>query len=391
MTDIMAVRFCTAIFPFLTKRYILLTKRKRMEAMDLPVREEILQRAMRLHRTHPVVDAHLDLAGEILLRRGAGEKSIIRNRYLKQWRQAGIALIVCSVYVPDEVLLAEGTEGAWQNGLHQLEALYQDMADTPEVMPVRNRAELARAMAGEAIGILVYMEGLDGIGEQLERLEELYEMGVRGASLTWSRQNALASGCCRAGQHLQISGGLTKLGKEAVKEMERLSMFLDVSHLNDDGFEDVKKTAVKPFCATHSNARDVYDNYRNLTVSQLKYLAEQEGVAGLNGCRYIAGSLAGNHLEMLCRHLEYEVNAVGECHVGFGFDLCDSYGEARRLFRQKQGMEAGGEEKEDCLLSHGQIPLLTAALLQRGMEEEKVIRVMGENFAAYFARVLPPG
>lgn len=357
--------------------------------MDIPVKEKYLQQAMRLHRIHPVVDAHLDLAGEILLRMRAGEKHIIRKHYLSNWKQAGIALVVSSVYVPGEVLEREGTEGAWEDGLHQLEALYKDMADTQEVIPVRNQIELARAVAGEGIGILVYMEGLDGIGEKLERLEELYQMGVRGASLTWSRPNALATGCCKAGQHIQISGGLTELGKEAVKELERLSMFLDVSHLNDEGFEDLKKVAEKPFCATHSCARSVYDNYRNLTDEQLTYLAAQDGVVGLNGCKYITGSLAGNHLEMLCRHLEYEMEKAGATHTGFGFDLCDSYGEARRLLQKRQGKEPSEEEKEDCLLSHGQIPLLTAALLQRGMEEEKVVHAMGDSFVRYFEKVLP--
>ena len=357
--------------------------------MDIPVKEKYLQQAMRLHRTHPVVDAHLDLAGEILLRMRAGEKNIIRNHYLYNWKQAGISLIVSSVYVPGEVLEKAGVEGAWQDGLYQLEALYKDMADTPEVMPVRNQLELARVVAGEAIGILVYMEGLDGIGEKLERLEELYQMGVRGASLTWSRQNALATGCCKAGQHIQIVGGLTDLGREAVKELERLSMFLDVSHLNDEGFEDLKETAEKPFCATHSCARSVYDNYRNLTDEQLTYLASQGGVVGLNGCKYITGSLTGNHLEMLCRHLEYEVEKVGSIHTGFGFDLCDSYGDARRRLQRQQGRELLEEEREDCLVSHGQIPLLTAALLQRGMEEKKVIHAMGKSFVRYFEKVLP--
>lgn len=357
--------------------------------MDIPVKEKYLQQAMRLHRTHPVVDAHLDLAGEIPLRMRAGEKDIIRNHYLRNWKQAGISLIVSSVYVPNEVLKKEGVEGAWQDGLHQLEALYKDMADTPEVMPVRNQLELARAAAGEAIGILVYMEGLDGVGEKLERLEELYDLGVRGASLTWSRPNALATGCCKSSQHIQISGGLTDLGKEAVRELERLSMFLDVSHLNDEGFEDLKETAEKPFCATHSCVRSIYDSYRNLTDEQLSYLAMQDGVVGLNGCKYITGSLAGNHLEMLCRHLEYEVEKVGSIHTGFGFDLCDSYGEARRRLQRQQGREPLEEEREDCLVSHGQVPLLTAALLQRGMEEEKLIHAMGESFVQYFQKVLP--
>lgn len=355
--------------------------------MDILIKEEFLHKAIALHEKVPVVDAHLDLAGEVLIRSQLGEKEIIRRHYLKNWQIAGIRLIVSSVYVPTRVLKQGGSKAAWENALKQVDGLLKDMEGMEEVMPVRNRKDLKRAVKGEKIGILVYMEGLDCIGEELGRLETLYQMGVRGASLTWSRKNALATGCCKAGERIRITGGLTETGREAVRELERLSMFLDVSHLNDDGFEDVKKTAEKPFCATHSCAKTVYDNYRNLTDAQMEYLAGQGGVMGLNGCKYIAGSLSGNHLEMLCRHAEYEVEKAGEEHVGFGFDLCDSYDEAdRALFGGQTGK---APELCDCLLHHGQIPLLTAALLQRGMEEKKVTGIMGGNFIQYFNSVLP--
>lgn len=82
---------------------------------------------------------------------------------------------------------------------------------------------------------------------------------------------------------------------------------------------------------------------------------------GVNGCKYIAGSKAGNHLEMLCRHIEYEVEKIGAEHVGYGFDLCDSYDFARAELKG-QTMP----ERDDCLLHHGQIPLLSAALCREG-------------------------
>lgn len=348
--------------------------------MDLMIKEEFLEKAYAMHQGNPVVDGHLDLAGEILLRRRLGEKNIIRTHYLKNWQIAGINLIVSSVYVPTRILEEGGVEAAWEDALNQIKALQNDMANTPEVMPVVNRKDLQKAVKGEQIGILIYMEGLDCIGEDLGKLQTLYDLGVRGASLTWSRKNALATGCCKAGEKVQIAGGLTEKGIEAVKELERLSMFLDISHLNDDGFEDVKKVAKKPFCATHSCAKKVYENYRNLTDEQMAYLAKQGGVMGLNGCKYIAGSLSGNHLEMLCKHAEYEIEKTGKGHVGFGFDLCDSYDEAQ--FRLSG--DGFPPEKADCFLHHGQIALLTAALLQRGMEEDTVKGIIGNNFLEYF-------
>lgn len=360
--------------------------------MDIAVKEEYLKRAAALHKEIPVVDAHLDLAGEILLRRQLLERQIIKNHYLRNWHRAGIRLVVSSVYVPDQILQAGGTEAAWVDAQAQIQALSEEINETEEIMAVRNGRELQQALKGDRIGILLYMEGLDCIGKDIGRLKTLYEKGVRGASLTWSRQNALAAGCCKAGQRIQIPGGLTEEGKEAVREMERLHMFLDISHLNDDGFEDIKKTAKQPFCATHSCAKAVYENYRNLTDEQMTYLAKQGGVMGLNGCKYIAGSQKGNHLEMLCHHAEYEIAKIGASHVGFGFDLCDSYEEARHALQRKQaGCRQIEEEadKGDCFVNHSQILLLSAALLQRGMEEEKLSAVMGKSFIRYFETVLP--
>lgn len=293
--------------------------------------------------------------------------------------------MVSSVYVPTKTLEMGGVQGAWEDALRQIEVLKEEVEDMTEVTLIRTGKDLKRAMKSGQIGILIYMEGLDCIGEEPDRIQTLYELGVRGASLTWSRKNALATGCCLAGEKKQISGGLTEKGREAVRELERLFMFLDVSHLNDDGFEDVKKIAKKPFCATHSCARSVYDNYRNLTDEQMKCLSDRGGVMGLNGCKYIAGSLSGNHLEMLCAHAEYEMETAGAEHVGFGFDLCDSYDAARWKLECRQGLP----ERADCFLHHGQLPLLTAALLQRGMQEEKVSGIMGGNFIRYFEEVLP--
>lgn len=351
------------------------------ENMDIRITEKYLKQAMELHRDNPVADAHLDLAGEILLRRQAKEREIIRKYYLPYFKQAKIKLVVSSVYV-ESAELANG----WENALAQIAALKEEIKDLPEVMLIRDRADMEELLKEDKTGILLYMEGLDCIGEDIRKLEALYELGVRGASLTWSRRNALAVGCCKALEHEQIAGGLTEMGVQAVKKLEELSMFLDVSHLNDEGFDQVCRLAEKSFIATHSGSRRIYDSYRNLTDEQMEVLALQGGIMGMNGCKYIAGSVKGNHLEMLCRHIEYEVEKIGAEHVGFGFDLCDSYDRARAALK--------GEvcpDRDDCLLDHGQVPLVTAALLQRGMDEKDVKNIIGGNFIRYFREMLPKG
>lgn len=251
--------------------------------------------------------------------------------------------------------------------------------------------DLDRCLEDHLIGIILYMEGLDCIGSDVRLLTALWELGVRGASLTWSRRNLLASGCCKASECYEIRGGLSPEGFDVVREMERLGMLVDVSHLNDDGFENIRETAIRPFMATHSNSREVSFHYRNLTDTQMQILADQGGIAGLNGYVRLVSETAEEEypdengvycLEKLCMHVEHMVEVMGPEHVGYGFDFCDSYTAAER-------MAEGQPHYADCLLNHGNVPLLTAALLQRGMDKEAVRKIVGENFVQYFRKMLP--
>lgn len=335
--------------------------------------------ARELHQSVPVVDAHLDLAGELFFRVQNKEENPLRTHYLDHLRAGGLNLIVSSVYLRDDQL----PEGGLRAALDQISVLMEAVDQNEEFCLVRTREDMEEAFRENRIGILIYMEGLDCIGKDLNLLRILWELGVRGASLTWSRRDDLASGCCKAGQRIQIAGGLSPEGIEAVKEMERLGMFLDISHLNDDGFEDVCRIAKKPWIATHSNSQSVHFNYRNLSDGQMKKLAEQGGIMGLNGCDLIVGCTDGEDpLVMLCRHVEYEASVIGIDRVGLGLDFCDSYTEAEPKYVYR-------ESHSDSLVDHSHIPELTAALLQRGMSAEDACKVIGGNWAGYFRKVLP--
>ncbi len=353
----------------------------------MKLEEQYKKKAEEIHRTGPVVDTHLDLAGELVFRVRNGEENPLRDIYLPAFREGGFDLVVSSVYLQNQEL----PEGGLRAALEQIVVLKEQIRKNPEFLEVRTVEDLNRCLEEHLIGIILYMEGLDCIGADVRLLDALWELGVRGASLTWSRRNLLASGCCKASERREIRGGLSPEGFDAIREMERLGMFVDVSHLNDDGFEEIWKTASRPFLATHSNSRTVSFNYRNLTDGQMKALASQGGMAGLNGCVYLVSETAEEEqpdengvycLEKLCKHVEYMVEVMGPEHVGYGFDFCDSYTAAERKAE-------GQPHYDDCLLNHRNVPLLTAALLQRGMEEETVRGIVGENFVRYFRKILP--
>lgn len=343
--------------------------------------ERFLERARALHRENPVADAHFDLAPEVYERRLAGEREVVGNRYLAHFKEASLNVLVSSIYISGRDLPERGLRTA----LGQIVALKEDLETVKEdICLVSSRQELDKALGEGKIAVLLSLEGLDPLGSDLSLLRAFYDLGVRGAGLTWSRSNAFARGCCKAGEWKEISGGLTDLGKEAVQRLEDLGMWLDVSHLNNDGFQDLLSLAGKPLIASHSNAWEVHKNYRNLTDPQIKALAKTGGVIGLNACGTIAGASPTNRKEALiclCRHAEHLAAVAGAEHIGYGFDLCNGLSAAT----PRLSFET---EEDDLLKNHGEMELLTAALLSRGMKEEEAAGIIGGNFLRYYRSVI---
>ena len=338
------------------------------------------ERACRLQQEGPVADLHLDLPGELFFRHRNGEQDVIRRRYLPVWQKAGICLIGAAVYIEDCFLPEMGLK----NALLQIEALREELKTLDEVCLICGREDLERAYRKEQIGILLYMEGLDFLGTDKGLLEVLSGLGVMGASLAWSRRNMLACGCCPASEHENRRGGITPEGMAAIRKMEELSMFLDISHLNDDGMEEIFEKTEIPLLATHSNARSVQEHYRNLTDEQLGWLVQRNGIVGINACTLLSGSAEnGRHLEMLVRQGEYLLEQAGENRVCLGLDLCHNYELARKGLEKEDGCG------DDALAGHEELVLLTAAFLEAGVSERQVSGILGENAFAFLRRVLP--
>lgn len=335
--------------------------------------------AEELHEVYPVVDGHLDLAGEIYIRNRRGERNVIKKRYMPYFREAGVRFVISSIFIETDWLPEKGM----QNAMHQISALLEEIESLDgEGVLVKNREDMDYVLRERKLGFLLSLEGLDMMAEDCGTLRAFYECGVRGASLTWSRRNYMGEGCCKAGELRDVRGGLSQLGITAVRELERLHMFVDVSHLNDDGFEDLMKVVTRPVVATHSNARSVTMNYRNLTDDQIVRLSETGGVIGLNAYRKLVGSQPGEEAVIkMCSHILHISRLVGEGHMGFGLDLCDSYDRA-----------AAGTEKTkqrgDCLRSHGELVEISAELLREGMSEQNVCGVMGGNFIRFLEKIL---
>ena len=335
--------------------------------------------ALELHKNNIVVDTHLDLAGEIYNRYMAGEKEVIKNHYLENFKKGGFNLIVSSLYI-DELFLPEM---ALRIALGQIRALIEDVESCQgEVFLVKTKEDLNKAVNENKVGIIISFEGLEPIGSDIGLLRIFYELGVRAAGLVWSRRNYVADGCSFIPVEEGQRGGLTKFGVNVVKRMEEMNMLIDVSHLNDEGFQDVVKYTNKPFIASHSNSRSIHGSMRNLTDDQIKAIADRKGVIGINAIKNIAGVTDGEApISKLADHIEYIVNLAGIHHVGYGFDLCNGYYSSELKFKF-------APNNCDSLSSHAEAVLLTEELLRRGISKEDCKLIIGGNFFRIFNNIL---
>lgn len=172
---------------------------------------------------------------------------------------------------------------------------------------------------------LLTLEGGEILDGNVDNLCAFHKKGVRLITLTWNYHNEL--GHC----HFDTEGkGLTKLGMESVEQMEALHMIPDVSHGSDALFYDVCKIAKKPFVASHSNARSIYNHSRNMSDDMIRALADHGGIMGMN---FYAGFTSARskedgmcYLEDLLQHMKHVRNVGGiECiALGSDFDGIDT-------------------------------------------------------------------
>ena len=153
---------------------------------------------------------------------------------------------------------------------------------------------------------------------KMERLDKLYEEGIRLITLTWNFENALGYPNLMS---KEPNTGLKPFGIDVVKRMEDLKMIVDVSHLSDMGFWDVSANTKKPFIASHSCCRELCEHPRNLTDEMLRHLGERQGLVGINFCGSFLQDDGKCTLDSLTRHLRHIINVGGLDIAALGTDF----------------------------------------------------------------------
>lgn len=321
-----------------------------------------------------IFDGHSDILTDVTIRRLQGERQILQKYHLPRLAKGKVEGGCFVIWIDPPY------DKDPQKRLNEiLQGTKEELAECQDVVLIHNHAELMAAKKSGKFFILLGMEGLSGLGEDVDRIYELYDFGVRHAMLTWNEQNTFATGVLG-----DTARGLTTLGEKAIKILQEKKMIVDVSHLNERSFWDIMKVTEGPILASHSNAKALASAARNLTDAQLLEIRDTKGLVGLNSFNlHVSDREEEQTITQFVKHASYIADKIGVEHLGFGFDFFEflstdaTKGYSTQSTSYTQGLE-------DC----SKVPVLLETMKKAGFTEKDLEMISSGNWHHFIERVL---
>lgn len=328
-----------------------------------------------------VLDMHCDTISVLLDENSKGKNVSLRNNDLSidlnKMKQGDYLLQNFACFV------CLGQEEDPVKRVNQLIDHYYEQLDKNKDMiaPVFKYSDIEKNEKNGLMSSLLTIEEGGVVANDLALLRNYYRLGVRMITLTWNYANGIGHPNFVSDKDMTFQDmkkineqdGLTPFGIEYVKEMERLGIIIDVSHLSDAGFYDVLKYSKKPFVASHSNARALCDVARNMSDDMILKLAERGGVMGINFCGdFLKQSDVGNEtscIKDMVDHIVYIKNLAGIDCIGLGTDF--------------DGITSELEIKDASMMNQ-----LAIALSDKGFTEEEIEKIFYKNVLRVYQEIL---
>ena len=252
--------------------------------------------------------------------------------------------------------------------------------------------DLNRAKRERKLGIILGFQGGSPLGRNPHLVRVFHRLGVRIIQLTYNEGNALAAGCLEAS-----NGGLTSLGVQAVQEMNRIGMVIDLSHVGARASLEAIELSQAPVIFSHSNPRALQENPRNISDDQIRACAAKGGVVGLaTFSAFVGDTREGRHpgLDEYFRQMDYALTLAGPDHVAIGTDIFVDPTDGvwwravtGRLYPEvSQGMTYATHNIAG-FMHQSELPAVAEAMLRRGYDEHTVRKVLGENWRRVYCHV----
>jgi len=319
---------------------------------------------------------------ELLHRQRSGEEDPLDPSILPVLRAGSVAGVWFAV-AGDSQSHAGGSDVPLRGCLETLDAALQAVERSDGAYLVRD-AEDVVLRNDQRVGFLFVMEGGRPLAGSLAVLRQFFRLGVRCLLLTWNGRNELADGVGEG----PSAAGLSAFGRAVVREMRRLGMILDLSHLAERGFYQAVELHGGTVVATHSNARALHDHPRNLTDEQVRAVAATDGVVGVAFMPAFLGP-GSPTVATVVRHLAYYADLVGAEHVAIGPDF--SYApvaEEHKRRRKYEGVKVDLDVPYP-IPTAAELPRLIEELERHGFSASEIAGILGGNLDRVAMHVLP--
>jgi len=369
----------------------------------------ISERARKLHFSSLVIDTHDDTTQRFFDPGfDLGARNVLGSIDIPRMKEGGLGAIFFSIWIPSKITGQEAVKHA----LAQIDTVHEQVRKHSSDLVLVTTAEgIREAHRRGKIGALIGVEGGHMIASDLGVLRRYAALGARYMTLTHSGNAEWADSSTAKPEH----NGLSEFGKDVVREMNRLGMIVDVSHVSDKTFTDVLDVSKAPVFASHSDCRAICDTPRNMTDDMIRALAAKGGVIQINyhvgflsqefrnaerahpewdkaialeiqkrcgdreGCQLIEGDRVTREYVLrgdlprvewtkIIEHIDHAVKIAGIEHVGLGSDFDGA------------NMPFGMEDAT-------KLPRITNALLEKGYSEGDVKKILGENTLRVMAEV----
>ena len=272
----------------------------------------------------------------------------------------------------------------WTDVLHDLGMRLCDLAHQDFIVVCDGVRDIIAAHATGRLALVPTLESATPIENELDRVDVLYGFGIRSMGIAYSEANALGSGLREA-----RDGGLTDLGRQVVRRMNKLGMLIDAAHCGDQTTLDIIAASEHPIVISHAGARSLWNTRRLKPDNVLEALAAKGGVLGIEAAPHT--TLTERHprhsIESCMEHFEYAVKLIGIDHVGFGPDtmfgdhvgLHHAYAAHLSIAKALEGQRYEEVAYVDGLENPADFPNIVRWLVKHRYSDEDIAKVMGGN------------
>jgi len=280
---------------------------------------------------------------------------------LEKARSGGLDVAFYAAYTDYRVDALYTTARTNSRSLALINALYWNVGQNHDMVLATSFREIKMGLEEDKHVALASLEGMYQFtsGNAIELLHQYYDLGIRAAGIVWNTPNSLGSGA-NAHNHGH-DAGLTEIGQEVIREMNRLGIIVDVSHMNETTFFDTMEIVQAPVMASHSGVDGVRPHVRNLSDEQLKSVKDNGGVVQINFWSTTVADIGQvANISKLVDHIDYVVQHIGVDHVGLGSDF-------------------DGAPMPVDLPNASYLHKVTAELVSRGYAQEDIEKILGGN------------